>query len=148
MIHSLADVQTIDIGKNTSIWQFCVVLKGAKIGSNCNINCQVFIENHVIIGDNVTIKPGVQIWDGIIIEDNVFIGPNVTFTNDKYPKSKNSIFELLNTIIRKGASIGANATILPGIEIGENAVIGAGSVVTKNVESNEVVVGNPARKIK
>ena len=148
MIHSLADVQTIDIGKNTSIWQFCVVLKGAKIGSNCNINCQVFIENHVIIGDNVTIKPGVQIWDGIIIEDNVFIGPNVTFTNDKYPKSKNSNFELLNTIIRKGASIGANATILPGIEIGENAVIGAGSVVTKNVESNEVVVGNPARKIK
>ena len=136
MIHSLADVQTIDIGKNTSIWQFCVVLKGAKIGSNCNINCQVFIENHVIIGDNVTIKPGVQIWDGIIIEDNVFIGPNVTFTNDKYPKSKNSNFELLNTIIRKGASIGANATILPGIEIGEN------------VESNEVVVGNPARKIK
>ena len=148
MIHSLADVQTIDIGKNTSIWQFCVVLKGAKIGSNCNINCQVFIENHVIIGDNVTIKPGVQIWDGIIIEDNVFIGPNVTFTNDKYPKSKNSNFEMLNTIIRKGVSIGANATILPGIEVGENAVIGAGSVVTKNVESNEVVVGNPARKIK
>jgi len=147
MIHRLADVQTEDIGENTLIWQFCVVLKGAKIGANCNINCQVFIENDVVIGNNVTIKPGVQLWDGIVIEDDVFIGPNVTFTNDKYPKSKNTNFNQLKTIVRKGASIGANATVLPGIEIGENAIIGAGSVVTKSVLANEVVLGNPAKII-
>jgi UDP-2-acetamido-3-amino-2,3-dideoxy-glucuronate N-acetyltransferase len=148
MIHKLADVQTIDIGENTIIWQFCVILKGAKIGSNCNINCQVFIENDVTIGNNVTIKPGVQLWDGVVIEDDVFIGPNVTFTNDKYPKSRNLNYNRMNTIVRKGAAIGANATILPGVEIGEFAIIGAGSVVTKNVQANETVVGNPAKKIK
>jgi UDP-2-acetamido-3-amino-2,3-dideoxy-glucuronate N-acetyltransferase len=148
MIHKLADVQTIDIGENTLVWQFCVILKGAKIGSNCNINCQVFIENDVLIGNNVTIKPGVQLWDGVIIEDDVFIGPNVTFTNDKYPKSRNLDYKRMNTIVRKGVAIGANATILPGVEIGEYAIIGAGSVVTKNVQANEIVVGNPAKNIK
>lgn len=144
-IHFLSDVQTKNIGEGTSIWQFCVVLKNAIIGENCNINCQVFIENDVSIGDNVTIKPGVQIWDGITIEDNVFIGPNVTFTNDMHPKSRNIDFILEKTIIKKGASIGANATILPGITIGENAMIGAGSVVTKDVPANEVWIGNPAK---
>ncbi|MGV0939595.1 acyltransferase [Empedobacter falsenii] len=144
-IHSLADVQSTQIGENTSVWQFCVILKGAKIGNNCNINCQVFIENDVVIGDNVTIKPGVQIWDGITLEDNVFVGPNVTFTNDLFPRSKNSNFELKKTVIKKGASIGANATILAGITIGENAMIGAGSVVTKDVPDNEIWVGNPAK---
>ena len=144
-IHSLADVQTNKIGKNTLIWQFCVVLPNAQIGDNCNINCQVFIENDVVIGDNVTIKPGVQIWDGITLEDNVFVGPNVTFTNDLFPRSKNSNFELKKTVIKKGASIGANATILAGITIGENAMIGAGSVVTKDVPDNEIWVGNPAK---
>lgn len=146
MIHSLADVQSTNIGEGTSIWQFSIVLKGAKIGKNCNINCQVFIENDVIIGDNVTIKPGVQIWDGVSLEDDVFVGPNVTFTNDLFPKSKNKDFELKKTIVKKGASIGANATILAGITIGENALIGAGSVVTKNIPENTVWFGNPAKQ--
>lgn len=144
-IHSLADVQSSSIGDGTTIWQFCVILKDAKIGKNCNINCQVLIESQAIIGDNVTIKPGVQVWDGVQLEDNVFVGPNVTFTNDLYPKSKNEDFDLKKTIIKKGASIGANATILAGITIGENALIGAGSVVTKNVPDNEIWIGNPAQ---
>lgn len=148
MIHSLADVQSINIGEGTSIWQFSIVLKGAKIGENCNINCQVFIENDVVIGNNVTIKPGVQIWDGVSLEDDVFIGPNVTFTNDLFPKSKNKDFELKKTIVKKGASIGANATILAGITIGENSLIGAGSVVTKDVPENEIWIGNPAKFLK
>jgi acetyltransferase-like isoleucine patch superfamily enzyme len=143
-IHPSADVQSSSIGEGTLIWQFCVILKGAIIGENCNINCNVFIENKVVIGNNVTIKPGVQVWDGIIVEDDVMIGPNATFTNDLYPKSKNTNFILKETFIRKGASIGANATILPGITIGENALIGAGSVVTKNVPANTVWYGNPA----
>ena len=144
MIHPLADVQSTNSGKGTTIWQFCVILKDATIGENCNINCNVFIENDVKIGDNVTIKPGVQIWDGITIEDDVFIGPNVTFTNDLFPKSKNKNFELKKTTIKKGASIGANATILAGITIGENALIGAGSVVTKDIPANTFWFGNPA----
>lgn len=148
MIHPLADVQSQNIGEGTSVWQFCVILKGAKIGSGCNINCQVLIENDVTIGDNVTIKPGVQIWDGVDLEDNVFIGPNVTFTNDLFPKSKNKDFKLEKTLVKKGASIGANATILAGITIGENVLIGAGSVVTKSIPDNEIWVGNPAKFLK
>ncbi|SHN54185.1 acyltransferase [Desulfovibrio litoralis] len=147
-IHHLADVQSPNIGKNTQIWQFCVVLSGAVIGENNNICANCFIENDVVIGNNVTIKSGVQIWDGITIEDNVFIGPNVTFSNDKFPHSKVYPQEFLKTIIKKGASLGANATILPGIVIGENAMVGAGAVVTKNVPANTTVVGNPAREIK
>lgn len=144
-IHDLADVQSTNIGEGTSIWQFCVILKKAIIGKNCNINCQVLIENEVSIGDNVTVKPGVQIWDGITLEDNVFVGPNATFTNDLFPKSKNADFTLQKTLIKKGASIGANATILAGITIGENSLIGAGSVVTKDVPANEIWIGNPAK---
>jgi UDP-2-acetamido-3-amino-2,3-dideoxy-glucuronate N-acetyltransferase len=143
-IHSLADVQTEKIGENTKIWQFCVILKDAKIGNNCNINCNVFIENDVIIGDNVTIKPGVQVWDGVTLEDNVFIGPNVTFTNDLVPRSKQYPAQFAKTLIKRGASIGANSTIIAGITIGENALIGAGSVVTKDIEANSVWFGNPA----
>lgn len=145
MIHQLADVQSKNIGEGTLIWQFCVVLKEAKIGKNCNINCQVFIENKVNIGDNVTIKPGVQIWDGVTLEDDVFIGPNVTFTNDLFPRSKNAEYNLKTTLIKKGASIGANSTILAGITIGENSLIGAGSVVTKDVPANEIWFGNEAK---
>jgi len=144
VIHNLADVQSSYIGDNTNIWQFCVVLKNAKIGKNCNINAQVLIENDVIIGDNVTIKSGVQIWDGIILEDNVFIGPNATFTNDFLPRSKQYPKEFLKTIIKKSASIGANSTIIGGITIGEYAMIGAGSIVTKNIGKHELWYGNPA----
>lgn len=144
-IHPLTDVQTENIGENTSVWQFCVILKEAVIGKNCNINCQVFIENDVKIGDNVTIKPGVQIWDGVTLEDNVFIGPNVTFTNDLMPRSKVYPEKFERTLIKKGASIGANATVIAGITIGENALIGAGSVVTKDIPANEIWIGNPAK---
>ena len=144
MIHKLADVQCENIGENTNIWQFCVILKNAKIGTNCNINAGVLIENDVVIGDNVTIKSGVQIWDGITLEDNVFIGPNVTFTNDFLPRSKQYPKEFLKTTIKKSASIGANSTIVGGIIIEEYAMIGAGSVVTKNVGIQELWFGNPA----
>lgn len=147
-IHPLSDVQSQNIGKNTRVWQFCIILKGAKIGDHCNINCNVFIENEVVIGDNVTIKPGVQIWDGITLEDSVFIGPNVTFTNDHFPQSKNTDFELRKTLVKKGASIGANATILGGVTVGEHCLIGAGSVVTKDIPANEIWVGNPAKFLK
>lgn len=136
MIHPLSDVQSKHIGENTSIWQYCVVLPNARIGANCNICSHCFIENDVIIGDSVTIKCGVQLWDGVRIEDNVFIGPNVSFCNDKYPKSKNKNFKLESVIIKKGASIGANVTILPGVTIGQNALIAAGSVVAKDIPAN------------
>jgi acetyltransferase-like isoleucine patch superfamily enzyme len=146
MIHPLADCQAI-VPDNTNVWQFCVLLPKAKIGQNCNICSHCFIENDVVIGDNVTIKCGVQLWDGLRVEDNVYIGPNVTFTNDKFPKSKNKNWQLLQTRICEGASIGAGATILPGITIGKNAVIGAGSVVTRDVPECETWVGNPAKKV-
>jgi len=145
MIHKLSDVQSSNIGNETNIWQYCVVLKNAKIGNNCNINANVFIENDVFIGDNVTIKSGVQIWDGITIEDNVFIGPNVTFTNDFTPRSKQYPTEFLKTTIKKGASIGANSTIIGGVFIGEYSMIGAGSVVTKDINKQELWYGNPAK---
>ena len=145
MIHPLADCQAI-VPDNTNVWQFCVLLPKAKIGQNYNICSHCFTENDVVIGDNVTIKCGVQLWDGLRVEDNVYIGPNVTFTNDKFPKSKNKNWQLLQTRICEGASIGAGATILPGITIGKNAVIGAGSVVTRDGPECETWVGNPAKK--
>jgi len=145
-IHPLADVQSKNIGESTMIWQFCVVLKDAIIGDHCNINCQVLIENDVKIGNYVTIKPGVQIWDGVTLGDHVFIGPNVTFTNDLIPRSKQYPETFERTIVEKGASIGANATIVAGNTIGEYSLIGAGSVVTKNVPPYTVWFGNPAKQ--
>lgn len=146
-VHPLSDVQTKQIGVGTRIWQFCVVFAGAKIGANCNICAQVLIENDVLIGDNVTVKSGVQLWDGVRIEDDVFIGPNATFTNDLLPRSKEP-YQTLKTIVKAGATIGANATLLPGITIGEKAMVGAGSVVTKDVPAGAVVVGNPAKLVR
>ena len=143
-IHPTAEVQTKNIGEGTIIWQYCVILKNAVIGKNCNINFNVFIENDVIIGDNVTIKSGVQIWDGLRIRNNVFVSPNVTFTNDIAPRSKQHSKTLLKTIINNGASIGANSTIIGGITIGKFAMVGAGSVVTKNVPAYTLWYGNPA----
>jgi UDP-2-acetamido-3-amino-2,3-dideoxy-glucuronate N-acetyltransferase len=145
MIHDLSDVQSERIGNHTKIWQFCVVLKNAIIGKKCNINANVFIENDVVIGDNVTIKSGVQVWDGITLKNNVFIGPNVTFVNDFSPRSKQYPKKFLKTIVNKNASIGANSTIIGGITIGEYSMIGAGSVLTKNVGPYELWYGNPAR---
>lgn len=146
-IHQLADVQTKDIGDGSRIWQFCVVLPGAKLGKNCNVCSHCFIENDVTIGDDVTIKCGVQLWDGITVEDNVCIGANATFTNDRHPRAKNREFVLEKTIVKRGASIGAGAVILPGHVIGENAVVGAGAVVTHDVPPGATVVGNPAREM-
>ena len=144
-IHPLSDVQSKNIGENTSIWQFCVILPHASIGNNCNICANVFVENNVKIGNNVTIKSGVQIWDGVTIEDNVFIGPNVTFTNDLIPRSGMKEWKMFPTLIKKGATIGANSTIIANCTIGNYAFIGAGSVVTKDVPDHTVWYGNPAK---
>lgn len=144
MIHSTADVQSTTIGKGTRIWQFSIVLADAKIGENCNINSHCFIENDVTIGNNVTVKAGVQVWDGIRIDDQVFIGPNVTFSNDRHPRSQQYPDSFEKTHVHQGASIGANATILPGITIGKYAMIGAGSVVTKDIPPYSLWFGNPA----
>lgn len=146
-IHKLAEVQTEKIGKGSKIWQFSVVMDGVSIGENCNINAHTLIENDVVIGNNVTLKCGVYIWKRTIIEDNVFIGPNATFTNEKYPRSKEYSDFYSGPILKSGSSIGANATILPGIVIGHNAMVGAGSVVTKDIPDGCRVIGNPARVI-
>lgn len=147
MIHKLSDVQSANVGDGTRIWQFAVVLGGARIGSNCNVCAHTFIENDVVVGDNVTVKCGVQLWDGLRVGNNVFIGPNVTFCNDKHPKSGNHDFKVERTVIEDDVSIGANATILPGVKLSEGAVIGAGAVVTKDVAAGVTVVGNPAKSL-
>lgn len=141
MIHPLSDVQTEKIGLGTNIWQYCVVLKGAKIGKDCNICSHCFIENDVIIGDRVTVKCGVQIWDGVEISDDVFIGPGVNFCNDRYPISRNKNYKLEKIKIGTGSSIGANSTILPGVKIGRGCVIGAGSIVANDVPDGAFVRG-------
>lgn len=146
MIHPLADCQAV-IPEDTNVWQYCVVLPKAQIGHNCNICCHCFIENDVVIGDNVTVKCGVQLWNGLRIEDDVFIGANVTFTNDKYPRSKHT-FDVLTIIIKRGASIGAGSVVLGGVTIGEKSMVGIGSVVTHDVPAGELWYGNPARFIR
>jgi UDP-2-acetamido-3-amino-2,3-dideoxy-glucuronate N-acetyltransferase len=145
MIHKSAEVQSSNIGANTLIWQFTIVLKDAVIGNDCNINSHCFIENKVVIGNNVTVKCGVYLWDGITIHDNVFIGPNVTFINDKFPRSKRHSLSYEQTLVSRFASIGAGSTILCGVTVGEYSLIGAGSVITKNVPPYTLWYGNPAR---
>jgi acetyltransferase-like isoleucine patch superfamily enzyme len=133
------------IGPGTRIWAFAHILPGAVIGQDCNICDQTFIENDVVVGDRVTIKSGVQLWDGVTLGDDVFVGPNATFTNDPFPRSRQRPTSFPRTFVCNGASIGANATILPGLTIGEAAMVGAGAVVTKDVPPEAIVVGNPAR---
>lgn len=147
-IHPSADVAECQIGQGTRIWQFVVVLKGAKIGVECNICAQTLIEGNVVLGDRVTVKSGVQIWDGSVIGNDVFIGPNATFSNDIYPRSKQYPTQFYGVTVHDGASIGANATLLPGVTIGARAMVGAGAVVTKDVPARAVVVGNPAKIIR
>jgi UDP-2-acetamido-3-amino-2,3-dideoxy-glucuronate N-acetyltransferase len=143
--HPNAIVESEKVGKDTRIWAFVHILPQAVIGEDCNLCDHVFVENDVIVGDRVTIKSGVQLWDGVRLEDDVFIGPNVTFTNDRFPRSKQYPQEYLKTIVERGASVGANATLLPGVRVGQNAMVGAGAVVTKDVPPNSIVAGNPAR---
>lgn len=145
-VHPLADVQGKEIGAGTRIWQFAVVLKGARIGRDCNLCAHTLVEGRVIIGDRVTLKSGVYLWDGLILEDDVFIGPNATFTNDPFPRSRVRV-DYPTTLIQAGASIGAGAVILPGLTIGAGAMVGAGAVVTKSVPDGETWVGNPGRKL-
>jgi UDP-2-acetamido-3-amino-2,3-dideoxy-glucuronate N-acetyltransferase len=144
-IHEKAICESTNIGQGSRVWAFAHILPGAQIGKNCNICDSVFIENDVVVGDNVTIKCGVQLWDGTKVYDDVFIGPNVTFSNDKYPRSKQYPKEFAKTVIEHGASIGANATILPGVVIGKGAMVGAGTVVTCSVPPYATVIGNPGR---
>jgi acetyltransferase-like isoleucine patch superfamily enzyme len=143
-IHPKAIVETKKIGEGTKIWAFSHILPGTSIGKSVNIAEHCFVENNVKIGNDVTIKCGVFIWDGIIIEDHVMLGPSATLTNDLYPRSKNVNYKQLNTIFKKGCSIGANATILAGVKIGEYSMVGAGAVVTKDIPDFAIVYGNPA----
>jgi len=147
-IHPLSVVADCAIGEGTTVWQFVVILKGASIGQDCNICAQTLIEGDVVVGDRVTVKSGVQLWNGTRVEDDVFIGPNVTLANDPYPRSKQYPEQFSGIVIERNASIGANATLLPGITIGEFAMVGAGAVVTKNVPAGAVVAGNPAKVIR
>ncbi len=146
--HPQALVESEHVGEGTRVWAFAHVLPGAVIGEDCNLCDHIFVENDVVIGDRVTIKCGVQLWDGVRLEDDVFVGPNATFTNDPAPRSRQHLAAYPRTVVREGASIGANATILPGLTIGRRAMVGAGAVVTRSVPAYAVVVGNPARIVR
>lgn len=144
-VHEQALCETDQVGPGTRIWAYAHLLEGATVGADCNLCDGVFVEGNAIVGDRVTIKCGVQLWDGVVLEDDVFVGPNATFTNDSFPRSRQWLDEHPRTVVRQGASIGANATILPGLEVGPGAMVGAGAVVTRNVPANAVVAGNPAQ---
>lgn len=144
-VHPNALCESEHIGEGTRIWAFAHVLPGARIGRDCNLCDGVFVENDVVVGDRVTVKCGVQLWDGVRLHDDVFVGPNATFTNDPFPRSRQRPAAFAQTVVEAGASIGANATLLPGLRIGRGAMVGAGAVVTRSVPPHAIVVGNPAR---
>lgn len=143
-VHPHALCESTHIGEGTRIWAFAHVLPGARIGRDCNVCDGVFVEGDVVVGDRTTVKCGVQLWDGVRLGDDVFVGPNATFSNDRFPRSRQRPDEFQETVVENGASIGANATLLPGIRIGSGAMIGAGAVITRSVPANAIVVGNPA----
>jgi acetyltransferase-like isoleucine patch superfamily enzyme len=144
-IHPTADVQTRQIGAGTTIWQFAIVLGGAQVGADCNINCHTFVEGGAVLGDRVTLKSGVYVWSGVTLEDGVFVGPNATFSNDLRPRSRRPV-PVVPTLVKQGASIGAGATLRCGITVGRYAMIGLGAVVTRDVPDYALVVGVPARQ--
>jgi UDP-2-acetamido-3-amino-2,3-dideoxy-glucuronate N-acetyltransferase len=146
-VHPNALCESDDIGEGTRVWAFAHILPGARIGRDCNLCDGVFVEGDVVVGDRVTVKCGVQLWDGVRLHDDVFVGPNATFTNDMFPRSRRPPPAFAETVVESGASIGANATILPGLRIGSGAMVGAGAVVTRSVPPNAIVAGNPARII-
>ncbi|MGG6343565.1 WxcM-like domain-containing protein [Stenotrophomonas indicatrix] len=143
--HPNALCESDQIGDGTRIWAFVHVLPGAVIGDDCNICDGVFVEGNVVVGNRVTVKSGVQLWNGTRLGDDVFVGPNATFTNDRFPRSGQHLDSFPETVVEAGASIGANATLLPGVRIGSGAMVGAGAVITRSVPPNAIVVGNPAR---
>jgi len=142
--HPEGKVESSDIGPGTRVWAFAHILEGARIGADCNICDHTLIEGGAVVGDRVTVKCGVQLWNGVTLEDDVFVGPNATFTNDRFPRSRQQPAEVARTVVRRGASIGANATLLPGVTIGAGAMVGAGAVVTRDVPPRAIVMGNPA----
>jgi acetyltransferase-like isoleucine patch superfamily enzyme len=144
-VHEHGLCESRNVGDGTRVWAFAHVLPGATIGADCNICDHVFVENDVVVGDRVTVKSGVQLWDGIRLADDVFVGPNATFTNDPFPRSKVYPESFPQIIVGQGASLGANATVLPAVTIGRGAMVGAGAVVTKDVPAHAIVIGNPAR---
>jgi UDP-2-acetamido-3-amino-2,3-dideoxy-glucuronate N-acetyltransferase len=146
-VHPQAIVETDEIGPDTRIWAFAHVMAGARIGAGCNISVHTYVDDGVVVGDRVTLKPGVYLWDGMTVEDDVFLGPNATFTNDRFPRSRQP-WTREETRIRQGATVGAGAVVVPGVTIGERAMVGAGAVVTKDVAPDTLVVGNPARPVR
>ena len=143
--HPRALVESPKIGKRTRVWAFAHVMERARVGADCNIGECSFIENGAVLGDRVTLKNGVSVWDGVVIEDDVFVGPNAVFTNDMWPISRRPFSDPVKTRVRKGACIGANATVICGITIGEYAFLGAGAVATKDIPGHALATGNPAR---
>jgi len=149
-VHETALCETMDIGPGTRIWAFAHIMEGARVGSACNIGDHVFIESGAVVGNRVTVKNAVLLWDKVVIEDDVFLGPNAVFTNDPTPRATNKKApeQFAPTLVRHGATIGANATIVCGTTIGSYAFVGAGAVVTQSIPANTIAVGNPARVIK
>lgn len=145
--HTALVGENVSIGEGSRVWAFANILDGAKVGVNCNICDHCFVEGQVVIGNNVTVKNNVPVYDGVVLEDGVFVGPNATFVNDRYPRSRSAGWKMEKTVVRQGASIGANATIMCGVTIGEYAVVGAGCVVVRDVPPHAVMVGNPARQV-
>ena len=143
--HPLALVESTEIGRGTRVWAWAHVMQGARVGADCNIGEHCFVERGAVLGDRVTVKNGVQVWEGVTAEDDVFLGPNAVLTNDMRPRSRSADFHAVPTLLRRGCSIGANATVLPGLTVGRFALVAAGAVVTRDVPDFALVVGNPAR---